>query len=665
MGSKPSGAPRVVEPKNVVRMVDEAGIGALNRARELGICTAFDRFVAQQPQCGFGYKGICCRICIAGPCRIKAGDGPGSRGICGATAYTIVARYIARLIAGGAASHSDHGRHLAYVLSKVAAGNLADYQVTDPAKLVWLAGRLGLDPTGKDHLTLAAEVARTALNDFSKHDEEPCLFLDSTITAARRRKFDQTNIYPRAIDREVVNVLAGTTMGMDADPVNIIFQGLRTALADYTGMQISTDLSDVLFGTPQPVVSEANLGVLDPQQVNIAVHGHNPLVSLMLVEAARKLKTEAVAVGASGINLVGICCTGNEMLMRAGVKMAANVASQELVLMTGVVDAMVVDVQCIMSSLPVICNCFHTKMFTTNWVAKIPGAEHMAFNEATAQADAEHMIREAIHAFKNRDREKVTLFEIKNQVVAGFSLEALYGLFGAIDPETPVKVLTDAILAGKIKGVCLFAGCNNLKSFQDASHLGIVKELAKNDVFLVATGCSAGAFAKAGLLNAAAVEAYAGPGLKAFLKELEIANQGKLEAGLPLIFHMGSCVDNVRAMNLCTDMANQLGVDVPKVPFVASAPEAMHEKAVAIGSWGVAMGLPVHVGAMPPIEGSELVYGLTTQIAADVFGGHFIFEMDDQVASEKLLAALEYRTWKLGVHHQMKEKYATALYQGY
>lgn len=665
MGSKPTDFPRVVDPKNVLRTVDEANLKALNLAREKGIETTFDRFVAQQPQCGFGYKGICCRICIAGPCRVKADDGPGSRGICGANAYTIVARNIVRLIAGGASSHSDHGRHIATVLKNVAKGHAKDYQVADPDKLVRIAKRIGLDVEGKDTLTLAGEVAQVALDDYSKHDDEPTVFLSSTITEGRRQKFDETNIYPRAIDREVVSILAGTTMGMDADPVNIIFQGLRTALADYTGMQLSTDLSDVLFGTPKPTVTESNLGTLDPKQVNIAVHGHNPLLSMMVVEAARELKDEAVAAGATGINLVGICCTGNEMLMRAGVKLASNTASQELVLMTGVVDSIVVDVQCIMPSLPTVCNCFHTKMFTTNWIAKIPGAEHLPFNEDTAKEDAKKLVREAIKAFKLRDPQKVVDFGVKNQLVAGFSLEAMYELFGAINSDAPVKVLTDAILAGEIKGVCLFAGCNNLKSFQDMSHLAIVKELAKNDVFLVATGCSAGAFGKAGLLTSAAVDAYAGPGLKAFIKRLEEANTGKLAAGLPLIFHMGACVDNTRAANLCTDMANQLGVDIPKVPFVASAPEAMHEKAVAIGSWAVAMGLPTHVGAMPPIEGSELVYGITTQIASDVFGGYFIFEMDDMEASKKLLAALDYRTWKLGIHHQTVEKFNTSLHQGY
>jgi carbon-monoxide dehydrogenase catalytic subunit len=247
--------------------------------------------------------------------------------------------------------------------------------------------------------------------------------------------------------------------------------------------------------------------------------------------------------------------------------------------------------------------------------------------------------------------------------VAGFSLESLLTVLASVNPQNPVGVITDALIEGQLSGVVLFCGCNNLKGEQDHNHLTMAKELARRNVLLLATGCSAQAMAKNGLLNGEAVEQYAGEGLKQFLHRLDQA--AGLKEKLPLVLHMGSCVDNTRAANLVNLMAQELGVDVPKVPFAVSAPEAMSEKAVSIGSWFVAMGLPTHVGTLPPIEGNDLAYGLVTQIASDVFGGHFIFETDPEAAAAKVLNALDYRRWKLKVHAKTAQKFSTPLCQNY
>jgi len=646
-------------PTDAKRTADPAALEMLTCASDREEITAFDRYLAQTPQCAFGLAGICCRICIQGPCRINPRKAGADKGICGATDYTIVARNVARYVAGGAACHSDHGRHAAEVLLHAAEGKLPDYRVTDEKKLRAVAERIGLEVEGKSAAELAKEVVREAMRDYSDRHGEPCTWLTSSITQGRRDKFKHCNIAPDGIDKAIVQILHQTAMGMDADPVNIIFGALKVALADFTGMHIATDLTDILFGTPEPVVSEANLGVIDPEYVNIAIHGHNPTLSEVVVDAARSLKGEAQAAGAKGINIVGICCTGNELLMREGVYLAANAAAQELALMTGAVDAMVVDIQCIQPSVGSVCQCYHTKLVTTSDIAKIPGSYHFDFRDEKAFETAESMVRLAIEAYGERDVEKIHIPEHKAAVIAGWSLESMFELFGAINPERPVSVLTDAIASGEIKGVCLFAGCNNLKMQHDEGHLHIAKELAKNDVFLVATGCSAGAFAKAGLMNPDAVERYAGPGLKAFLGRLTEA--AKPSHGLPMIFHMGSCVDNTRAQDLLVAMANEMGVDTPKVPFVASAPEAMHEKAVSIGSHCVALGIPTHVGIMPHIEGSKLVYSIATMIARDVYGGYFIFETDAEKASYKLLQSLNDRAWKMRVHRDAAERYGTSV----
>ncbi len=637
------------------RTADPAAQEMLEAAAALNIQTAWDRYKAQQPQCKFGLTGVCCKICIQGPCRIIPTKPGQDKGICGANVYTIVARNLVRYIAGGASAHSDHGREIAYTLLHTAEGLAPDYKITDKKKLLKVAEKVGVPTQDRDVNDIAKEVAIKALEDFGKYDSEPCTWLAANIDDERKRKFSDTAIAPVAIDRAVVQLLHQTHVGTDADPVNIIFGGLRAALADFTGMSLATDLTDILFGTPTPVITEANLGVLDVEKVNIAVHGHNPLLSQMVVYAARELERDAVAAGAKGIKLVGICCTGNEVLMREGIPTAANFGSQELAIMTGVLDTMIMDVQCIAPGVKDMCNCFHTHLVTTSHISKVPGSYHIEFDEASAMEDAKKIVRHAIECYKNRRPELVNLPKFKKQVVGGFSFEAMMELFSKINPDSPVSVLNDAVLAGEIKGVCAFAGCNNQKTVHDSPAIEIAKELAKNDVFMVSTGCAAGAFAKAGLLSSEGVEAYAGPGLKKFIKRLE-ENSG-LKAGLPLVFHMGSCVDNSRIATLWTAMAAQLGVSVPQLPFVASAPEAMSEKAISIGSWVISMGIPCHVGVLPPLEGSELVYGVTTQIARDVFGGYFIFDTDPASAANKLLERIDKRAWKLKLYRQTAEKY--------
>lgn len=636
--------------------VDPAAREMLGKAKKIGYLTTFERAKAQEPRCAFGNTGICCRICMQGPCRIIPKKPGANKGICGAADYTIVARNTVRLIAGGAAAHSDHGRHIATTVLHVAEGHAKDYKINDSAKLMKVAQRIGIATEGKPVNEVAKEVASAALLDFGRLDNSPCTWIETTVTEGRKKKFQDTTIMPSSINGSIAELLHQTHIGVDSDPVNIIFNGLKVALGDLDGEYLATDLSDVLFGTPTPTVSEANLGVLDPEMVNICVHGHNPLLSQMVVDVAREMQDEAKAAGAKGIKLSGICCTGNEVLMRAGVAIATNFSTQELAIMTGLVDAVVVDVQCIMPSLRSLAECFHTKIITTMPISKIPGAYHYEFDEEHAAESAKAIIRLAIDTYKQRDAKKIDRPDLKNKVVAGFSLEAILDIFAKINPDHPIRVLTDAIKAGEIKGVALFAGCNNLKGTHNENHLEIAKQMAANDVFMIATGCAGQAYAMHGLLTPEAVEAYAGPGLKAFIGRLNA--KADLKTGLPLIFHMGSCVDNSRTVALLTMMANEMGVDTPQVPFVASAPEPMSEKAVAIGSWFVALGIPVHIGVVAPVTGSDLVHGVVTQIAKDVFGGHFIMETDHQKAGEKLLAALNERNWKLRIRHEAAAKYS-------
>jgi acetyl-CoA synthase len=612
-------------------------------ATENRIETVWDRYEAMQPQCGFGELGVCCNNCLQGPCRINPFRGMPTKGICGARDYTIVARNLIRHIAGGAASHSGHGRHIAETLMKVTEGGLRSYSIKDLEKLGRVARRLGIDPSGLGKEELARKVVMEALDDYARFGKQPLKFTTSSISAKRRALLEAFGVIPNNIDHAISDVMHRSSLGCDADPIPLIFGGIACAVADYDGMQISTDLSDILFGTPRLIRTFANLGVLKADAVNIAIHGHNPVLSEVVVDVARKMNDEAKAAGASGINIVGICCTGNETLMRKGVSMAANFASQELALATGAVDLLVADYQCIMPSLSDICSCLHTEMVTTMLNVHIPFDTHVQFREEDAEESARTIVRMAIEAFKRRDPRKTVIPEVKNEVIAGFSLEQIEELCAKMVPEDPLMFLVDSIKKGRIRGIALMAGCNNQRAEQDYNHLTIAQELLRNDVLVLATGCSAGAFAKNGLMSAEATELFAGPNLKAFLNELSEANGVQL----PPIWHMGSCVDNTRAMNLATALAHHFGKDVDALPFVVSAPEANHEKAVSIGTWCVAFGLPVHVGTINYIYGSPLVTEVLTNTARDVFGGHFIFEPEPEIAAKKLLNELERRRWKM------------------
>lgn len=621
----------------------------LQVAEERGITTIWDRYARQLPQCGFGESGLCCRNCIQGPCRIDPfGDGP-SAGVCGAEADTMVARNLIRAIAAGAASHAGHAKHLVHVLRKVAEGKIQDYMVKDEAKLRAVAERLGLLTADRSPGELLAGVVEAALAEFSER-EKPLAWATTTLNPERLARFEQLGVLPLGIDSAIAEILHRTTLGVDADPTNLLLGGLKGAIADYAGCHLGTDLADILFGTPSPLVTEANMGVLKEKAVNIALHGHNPVLSDLLVQAARaeEMQREAREAGAEeGINLVGICCTGNEVLMRHGIPPLTHSVSQELPILTGALDAMVVDYQCVYPSLAHIAECYGTKLVTTMGMAKIPGAVHVELEEEKALAKAREIIRLAIGAFQARRGKPVSIPSGKSKVFAGFSTEALVAALSKLNAADPLQPLVENIVNGNIQGVVLFAGCNNVKVTQDRNYLVMAKELARRDILLLATGCGAGSLARHGLLTPEATEEFAGPGTKAVLTAIGEANG--LGGPLPLVLHLGSCVDNSRAVDVAVALARKIGVDTSQLPVAASAPEFKTEKAVAIGTWAVALGFPTHLGLVPPVIGSKLVTKLLMQDAKDLLGGYFIVETDPLKAAEKVYAAIQERRERLNL----------------
>ena len=629
------------------KSIDPAVLELLPKAALDGVETVWDRHEAQQPQCGFGSLGVCCRHCIQGPCRIDPfGYGP-KKGICGASADTIVTRNLLRQVAGGAAAHVDHAYEAVEALEMAAKGEI-NYSIADETKLQQIAKKLGLEISGKSKGELALEVVEVAYADLANHSNKPVQWLMANAPKERIAVWKSLGILPRNPDREIREAMHQTTMGMDADPVNLVLATAKQGLVDgYSGLKLATDMQDILFGTPTPVVTEANLGVLQEDSVNLIVHGHVPLLSEKIVYWAGKLQEEAVLAGAKGILVSGICCSGNEVLMRKGIPLVTNFLAQELAIVTGAVDAMVVDVQCIMPSLTQVAACYHTEIITTMPIVKLPGATHIPFTLENADETAQEIVRKAITAYGRRDSKKIKIPNYKRKIMAGFSVEAIIGALSTVDPDQPLKPLIDNIVNGNILGVVATVGCNNAKVTQDLLHVELVKELVKNNVLVVATGCSAHALAKAGLMNSEGTEAYAGEGLKAVLTA--VGQAAGLGAPLPPVLHMGSCVDNSRIGDLVTAIAAYLNVDTASLPVAASAPELQHEKALSIGTWAVTMGLTTHLGVVPPVLGSKAVTELLTNGLSDVIGGKFYVETDALKAAQGLIEDIRAKRKILGL----------------
>lgn len=626
---------KTVSPNDFRKMSVQADAQAmLGRARDEGIETVWDRLAAQEPQCGYCLMGVSCRNCAMGPCRVDPfGEGP-QKGVCGADADVIVARNLGRTIAAGASSHSDHGRDILEVFHKTALGQTTGYRIADEEKLKRLAAEFGIALDGRPIEEVARELAETLMEDFGTRRER--VGFVARAPEKRRALWERLGITPRGIDRENVEMLHRTHMGVDNDYVNILLHGLRTALSDgWGGSMIATELSDVLFGTPSPRMSQVNLGTLKADHVNIALHGHNPLLSDVVVQAAQDPELVALAKekGAAGINLVGLCCTGNELLMRRGVPMAGNHLMQELVIMTGALEAMVVDYQCIMPSVTDVARCFHTQVISTSDKAKFPGATHIPFDPQHGYEVGKEIVRRAVEAYINRNPARVRIPVEPVPMMAGFSVEAIVGALGG----TP-QPLIDAIADGRIRGAVGVVGCNNPKIPQDYGHITLTRRLIEHDVLVAVTGCAAVANGKAGQMVPEAA-AMAGPGLSAVCRAL----------GIPPVLHFGSCVDNTRILVLASALANALGVDISQLPLAGAAPEWYSEKAVAIGAYVVASGIYTVLGVQPPIFGSKNVVKLLADGLDGVVGARFAVEPDPEKAAVLILRHIEAKRKALGL----------------
>jgi len=649
---------KVVKPKKVAdpiaSSIDPATQEMIARAQELGIDTVFDRAVTMKP-CNIGMQGTCCKICAMGPCRLpypKAGiEGEDTRkGLCGATPNTIAARNFARMVAAGTSAHSDHGRSVVEVFLSVARKETDDYTIKDPGKLLQIAPCFGVATTleidgkeiDRDLDEIALEVAEKALAEWGKPEGE--LYYLKRAPQPLYERWKKLGVLPRNIDREVVEIMHRTTMGVDQDYKNIVKQCTRAALADgWGGAMMATDFQDIMFGSPSPLQSEANLGVMKEDHVNIIIHGHEPVLSEMIVAAAQSkdMVDYAISKGAKGIQLGGICCTGNEMLQRHGVPPAGTFLQQELAIITGACDAMVVDVQCVFQNLANVASCFHTKLITTHPIAKMEqdNVIHIEFDEHHAMEDAKRIVKMAIDNFENRGAE-IMIPRHKATQIAGFGVESIeYHLGGTF--RGSYYTLNDNIINGRIRGLAGVVGCNNARTKHNEAHITIIKELIKNDVLVLTTGCSAIACGTHGLLTPETAQVFCGPGLAEVCETV----------GIPPVLHLGSCVDNSRILLAATEVvkAGGLGDDLQDLPVAGSAPEWMSEKAIAIGHYFVTSGVYTVFGYHMPLDGAPEFKDYLYNELENIYGGKWDCEPDPIKHAQKMIAHIDKKRKELGI----------------
>ncbi len=622
---------------------------AINQMVTLAGCenipTVWDRYKSQQPQCKFATDGVCCRLCHMGPCRITP---KAKYGICGADADTIAARNLLREIAAGSSAHSDHGRGLVRTLKMVADGRGGDYKISDPWRLREAARFFGIETGNRADLEIAGELADFFMRQFGWSEQAN----DTLRLAPEKRQavWKKHDIEPKGIDSSIVELLHRTHMGVDHDYRHLLMAGLKCSLADgWVGSSIATTVSDILFGTPKPVRSKVNLGVLSEDMVNVIVHGHEPTLSEMLALASQDedLIEYAKSKGAAGINLAGICCTANEVLMRHGMPIAGNFLQQELAILTGAVEVMVIDVQCVMPSLAQVAKCFHTRLVSTSEIAQTFDAEAINYEVEHGYEHARRILRMAIDNYEKRDRSRVNIPRESMEVVAGFSNETIFHMLGGRFRST-FRPLNDAIIDGRIRGVAGIVGCTNPKMPVDSHHVKLALELIERNVLVLETGCSAIACGKAGLLVPEASLERAGASLREVCEAV----------GIPPILHMGSCVDNSRILMAATNVLHEggLGQDLSDLPVAGAAPEWMSEKAVAIGHYFVASGLYVVLGHPFYVAGSDNVNRFLTEEVESVTGGRFEWEPDPVKAADKMLAHIEKKRDALGINAKKERK---------
>jgi carbon-monoxide dehydrogenase catalytic subunit len=558
----------------------------LQRLEELGAETLFDRYEQQKPQCTFGLTGRCCRMCQWGPCRIGR---RAERGICGKDQNAMVIGNVLRALVAGLSAHGRHAHEAMFSVLAAAEGR-AHLAIKGEERVLDLARRFQVPADGRPIADVAREVTRILLEDLGRLDAAPLRTLEAFAPPERQETWSGLGILPRSASYEVMEALHMTTLGGCTDWTALAAQELRAALAYcYSTLFGSSFATEMLFGLPQQRITTVNYGILKADHVNVLMHGHSPVMVEVILEKLRSREIEqlARAAGAEGIVVGGLCCSGEELLARHGVSTVTNIGGQELVLGTGAVDAVVVDMQCVIPGAKILADCFGTQIITTSRSNRIPGALHVPFDPEQPEqlhADAERVARAAVEAFGRRDRSKMHIPQVTTAAQVGWSYENILETLGGA--ERIVELLRE----GKLKGIATIVGCNTPKVPYEHNHVTLARELIRADVLLLTTGCCAHALLNDGLCGPGADD-RAGPGLARLCREL----------GIPPVLAVGGCVDNTRTLRLFAEISRAAGVAVKDLPFMFIGPEPGNEKTVGQGLTFLVHGVSNLVGFPGPI----------------------------------------------------------------
>ena len=604
------------------------------RQNQLGFDTTFDRFDSQQPQCGFGMAGICCKICNMGPCKITSKS---PKGVCGADADLIVARNLLRSAAAGVAQHGMHGREVILSLKWAAEGKL-DLPILGQQKIKDTAKAFGIKTERRSIKKIASELADVLLDDMSRTVPGDYKIIEALGSEERKKVWKELDILPISAYHEVFESYHKTGVGTDGDWKSIMQQFLRCGLAfTYSGVVSTSIATDGLFGVGDRVTSKVNIGALKKGYVNIAVHGHLPTLVSEIVRVGQEEKFINLAkeAGAKGIRFYGICCSGLSAMYRyAGVIPLSNAVSAELVLGTGALDLWIADVQDVFPSIMEVAKCFRTTVVTTSESARLPGAERFEYdhhhsNIGETRALAEKIVLRGIESFKDRQGIPVYIPPYEVDAEVGFSPEYVHKHYGSMKP------LYEAVKEGKILGIVNIVGCNNPKVVYEKCVIDVANALLRNNILILTNGCASFPLMKMGYCNVSGQE-HAGESLKEFLGDL------------PPVWHVGECIDNTKSSGIFAGVAGEAGKPLYEMPFAFSSPEWSNEKGIDAALGFRLMGINSYHCVEAQIHGSKNVIEFLKEGTKELLGSVMVVDTNPDSLGEKIVADIIEKRKALG-----------------
>ena len=605
--------------------------------RRLSLETAHHRVETQRTKCGFGLQGVCCRLCANGTCRITP-DAP--RGVCGASADTIVARNFLRAVAAGSGCYIHVVENTARQLKNT---GLHRDKIRSEKALNHLAELFGV--TGTDKYDLCVKVADAVLSDLYRPEYEAMELVEKLAYAPRVKRWKELGIMPGGAKGEVFNNIVKTSTNLSSDPAEMLVSCLRLGVSTgLYGLQLTNLLNDVVLGDPEIRPAPVGMNVIDPDYINILITGHQHSLFTYIQDRLldQDVTAKAQAAGAKGFKLVGCTCVGQDLQLRGAHYTeifdghAGNNYISEAVLSCGAIDAVLSEFNCTLPGIETICEELKIKQICLDVVAKKANAEYIPFRYETRQEDGDRIIDEIVAAYKaRRGAVPMNLFKDhgNKNTLTGVSEGSLKAFLGG-----SWKPLIDLIVAGKIKGLAGVVGCSSVAYGHDTLTAELTKELIAKDILVLTAGCSSGGLENIGLMTPEAAE-LAGPSLRAVCKEL----------GIPPVLNFGPCLAIGRLEIVATEIAQELGVDLPQLPLVLSAAQWLEEQALADGAFALALGLPLHLGVPPFITGSKLVTKVLTEDMVGLTGGRVIVDGDGKSTANTLEAIIEEKRKALNI----------------